>query len=117
LLALALDHVRERDEASPEVYALIAALGRRLAGLQDQALLVGWQAIAAHCQKQPRTLRRYVAREGFPAHRWGRFTVAAPTTSRIGCLFLSGGANRASRSPPKTPPRLDREPGAGRAGG
>src|SRR4030095_3142209 len=38
LLALALDHVRERDEASPEVYALIAALGRRLAGLQDQAV-------------------------------------------------------------------------------
>src|SRR4029453_7830277 len=67
------------------------------------APLVRGQAIAAHCQKQLRTLRRYVAREGFPAHRWGRFTVAAPTTSRIGCLFVSGRANSASRSPPKPP--------------
>jgi hypothetical protein len=31
------------------------------------ALLIGWQAIAAHCQKQPRTLPRDVARVGGPA--------------------------------------------------
>jgi hypothetical protein len=57
-------------------------VGHRLAlGMTPPgALLVGWRAIAAHCQKRPRTLRRYVAREGFPAFRWGRFVVSAPTT-------------------------------------
>jgi hypothetical protein len=57
-------------------------IGHRLAlGITPPgALLVGWGAIAAHCGKQPRTLRRYVAREGFPAFRWGRFVVSAPTT-------------------------------------
>src|SRR4029434_3795209 len=64
-------------------------VGHRLAlGMTPPgALLVGWHAIAAYCQKQPRTLRRYVAREGFPDSRWGRFVVSAPTT--IGdCLLV-----------------------------
>jgi hypothetical protein len=57
-------------------------VGRRLPlGMTPPGtLLVGWAAIASHCHKQPRTLRRYVAREGFPAFRWGRFVVSAPTT-------------------------------------
>jgi hypothetical protein len=58
------------------------------------ALLVGWRAIAAHCQKQPRTLRRYVAREGFPAFRWGRFVVSAPTTIADWLLVREQGRRR-----------------------
>jgi hypothetical protein len=71
-------------------------VGHRLAlGMTPPgALLVGWQAIAAHCGKQPRTLRRYVAREGFPAYRWGRFTVAAPTTIADWLLVREQGRQR-----------------------
>jgi hypothetical protein len=71
-------------------------IGHRLAlGMTPPgALLVGWQAIAAHCQKQPRTLRRYVAREGLPAFRWGRFVVSAPTTIADWLLVRERGRQR-----------------------
>jgi len=42
-------------------------------------LLVGWTEIARVFRKSPRTLRRYVQREGLPIFRWGRHVVSTPT--------------------------------------
>ena len=42
-------------------------------------LLVGWTEITRVFRKSPRTLRRYVQREGLPIFRWGRHVVSTPT--------------------------------------
>jgi hypothetical protein len=58
--------------SQPNVSTLMAGLSA------EMQLLHGWQQIATYCQKSPRTLRRYRAREGFPTFRWGRSTYSHP---------------------------------------
>jgi len=60
--------------------ALIGTCGHSVsAHPRPPMLLVGWREIAGAFRKSPRTLRRYVQREGLPIFRWGRHVVSTPT--------------------------------------
>src|SRR5262249_12062101 len=63
-----------------QMAALITASRHSLSATsRPPLLLVGWTEIARVFRKSPRTLRRYVQREGFPIFRWGRHVVSTPT--------------------------------------
>ena len=63
-----------------QMAALMTASGHALSATsRPPLLLVGWREIAKAFRKSPRTLRRYVQREGLPVFRWGRHVVSTPT--------------------------------------
>ena len=69
-IAAKLDHLTELNERSG--YSLSATP-------RPPLLLVGWREITRVFRKSPRTLRRYIQREGLPIFRWGRHVVSTPT--------------------------------------
>lgn len=55
----------------------------------SSGLLVGWEAIANHVKKRPRTLRRYRQLMDFPVFRFGRHVCTDPALIRCWLLAIA----------------------------
>jgi hypothetical protein len=73
------DAVLHRLDRIEDQLRALAEHIRHLRPPHTAGILVGWREIARYLRKSPRTLRRYVEREGLPVMRWGRHVVTTPT--------------------------------------
>jgi hypothetical protein len=70
----------EEDKFNQEIKATLLA---------SSGLLVGWNAIADHVKKRPRTLRRYRQLMAFPVFRFGRHVCSDPALIRCWLLVIA----------------------------
>ena len=70
----------EEDKLEHEIKATLWA---------SSGLLVGWDAIANHVKKRPRTLRRYRQLMAFPVFRFGRHVCTDPALIRCWLLAIA----------------------------